>query len=280
MKKFVAAGLMLASLHTWAQSYVILNNGITLTTDRAAFIFDLGLFQLPYKVSVKGSNYFLSDKKLKTIDGNGFLYEKSIKESKLEKIKAKGGNFFINDENHLFTIDAKGFFYEHENDNTIFKKAFSFGGNFFLVRSDERKPTIDLYTVNDKGNYFKMNVEGLNASDILPSPGNYFQTKTGVTYTISKDGFVFSKSDVKVATVAKAGGNYFIDTKGMLYTISEQGHLILPELPLNIKMAQLKSLGANYMIDEEGKIFIVDKDGLIFERPVGHDLRNSKVLSL
>jgi hypothetical protein len=280
MKELIVAGLMLACLNSWAQSYVILSNGITLTTDRAGFIYDFGLFQLPYKVNVKGSNYFLSDKKLKTIDGSGFLFEKSIKESKLEKIKAKGGNYFINDDDHLFTVDANGFYYEFENDDKIFKKAILFGGNFFLVKPDDRKPNIDLYTVSDKGNYFKMNVEGLNPSDILPSPGNYFQTKNGVTYTVSKDGLVFNKASMKVAAITKAGGNYFIDTNGLLYTISDQGHLILPVLPVNIKISALKGFGANYVIDEEGRIFIIDRDGFIFERTISHDLRNSKVLSL
>jgi hypothetical protein len=281
MKKFLLlTGFALMSLKSQAQSYLILSNGITLTTDRSAFIYDFANFQLPYKVSHKGGNYFISDKKLKTIDSRGFLFEKSLKDSKLEKIKARGGNFFINDDYHLFTIDADGFVYQYENDDKGFKRAFLFGGNYFVSRSDDRRSIPELYTINHKGNYFKISLDGLNPADIIAFPGNYFQTKAGETFTISKEGFVFGKSEIKVAHIIKGGGNYLIDANNLLYTVSEQGHLLLPSLPLHLKISELKSFGANYMIDGEGRIFIVDKDGSIIERSTDHDLRNSKILSL
>lgn len=276
MKKILAAGLMLASLNVFSQSYLILSNGITLTTDKTGFVYDFGHFHLPYKVSIKGQNYFVEDGKLSTVDVNGFLYEKSLE---VEDLKAKGGNFFITDDSHLFTIDSKGFFYEYEEDSKIFKKVTGQGGNYFLVKMDKKKP-VELYTVNDKGNYFKMTVEGLNPETIVTSPGNYFQTKTGVTYTVSSEGFVFPKPTVKVGTIVKGGGNYFIDSNNLLYTVSDNGPLILPALPAKLKVDNIKSFGANYMIDAEGRIFVVDRAGNIFERTINHDLKNSKILSL
>ena len=275
MKKFLAAGLMLASLNVFSQSYLILSNGVTLTTDKAGFVYDFGHFHLPYKVSNKGINYFVEDEKLSTIDENGYLYEKDIK---VKKIKGAGGNFFVNDDSHLVTIDAKGFYYEYEEETKVFKKITSYGGNYFLASVEKKKPA-DLYTVNDKGSYFKLNVEGLNTGDINTFNGNYFQTKNGTVYTVSSAGFVFPKPTVKTGSVTKAGGNYFIDSNKLLYTVSSEGLLILPVLPLKLKIDNLVSFGANYMIDKDGKIFAVDKAGVIFERSVKHDLRNAKIFS-
>lgn len=278
MKMFIAAGLMLASLNVFSQSYLILSNGITLTTDKAGFLYDFGHFNLPYKVSAIGRNYFIEDNKLQTIDSNGFLYEKAIKSDKLDELKGKGGNFFLNEDSHLFTIDEKGFFYEYE-DSKVFKKITAFGGNYFLAQPDKKKP-VELYTVNDKGNYFKMNVEGLNTAEVVVTSGNFFQTKAGDVYTVSKDGFVFAKSEMKVGTIVKSGANYIINSDGLLFTISEDGLIFLPILPANIKIAELKSFGSNYMIDAEGRIFIVDAQGVLTERSTTHDLRSSKIFSL
>lgn len=277
MKKIITLGLMLSSLNAFSQSYLILNNGVTLTTDKAGYLYDFGHFRIPYKVTVNGGQFLVEDKKLSTVDTSGFLYEKNIK---VDKIKGKGLNFLIKNDNHLVTIDEKGFYYEYDKDDKIFKSAVAYGGNFFLVKPNSRKPEIDLYTVNDKGNYFKINVAGLNPADIKTVGGTFFQTKNGVVYTVSKDGFVYPKPEVKVESIVKSGGNYFIDSTNKLYTVSEDGFLMLPILPANIKVATVKMLGANYMIDSEGLIFSVDAEGNMHERTIAHDLTNSKILSL
>ena len=277
MKKFIAAGLMLASMNVFSQSYLILQNGITLTTDKAGFIYDFGHFRAPYKVSLNGGQFHVEDKKLSTVDTQGFLYEKTFK---VEKVKGKGLNYLINDDNKLVTIDSKGFYYEFDKESKVFKKAIGFGGNFFLVKPDDRKPLVDLYTVNDKGNYFKINVAGLNPAEITTLGGTFFQTRSGVTYTVSKDGFVYPKTDLKVAAVKKAGGNFFIDNAGLLFTVSEDGFLMLPVLPANIKVSTVQKVGANYMIDSEGRVFVVDKTGAMHERTINHDLLSTKILSI
>lgn len=273
MKKLIAAGLMLASMSTFAQSYLILNNGVTLTTDKAGFVYDFGHFHLPYKVNHAGGQFLIEDNKLLTVDVSGFLYEKG---KKVEKVRAKGSNFVITDDNKIITIDSKGFFYEFED--KAMKKVTSFGGNFFLVKPDDKKLNVDLYTINDKGNYFKIAVEGLNPADITVMGGSFFQTKSGVVFTISKDGFVFSKKDQAVGTIVKSGGNFFIDSTGKLFTVSDAGFLMLPVLPANIKVADVQKLGANFMLDSEGRIFTVDATGAMFERTVNHDLRNTRIL--
>lgn len=276
MKKFLAVAATLLSMNSFAQSYLILNNGVTLTTDKAGFIYDFGHFRVPYKVTLAGGQFHVEDKKLSTVDTAGFLYEKTMKVDKA--VKGKGLNYFINDDSKLVTVDTKGFFYELED--KAFKKAQAFGGNFFLVKPDDKKAIVDLYTVNEKGNYFKMNVAGLNPFDIVTLGGSFFQTRAGVTYTVSKDGFVYPKTELKVGAIKKAGGNFFVDDKGLLFTVSEEGFLMLPVLPANIKVADIQKVGANYMIDSEGRIFIVDKVGNMVERTINHDLRNAKILSI
>jgi len=275
MKKFLLAGVALLSMNAFSQSYLILNNGVTLTTDKAGFVYDFGHFRVPYKVTLNGGQFHVEDKKLSTVDTAGFLYEKTLK---VEKVKGKGLNYFINDDNKLVTVDAKGFYYELED--KAFKKAQAFGGNFFLVKPDDKKAIVDLYTINDKGNYFKMTVAGLNPFDIVTLGGTFFQTRAGVTYTISKDGLVYPKAEQKVGAVKKAGGNFFVDAAGLLFTVSEEGFLMLPVLPANIKVADIQKVGSNYMIDSEGRMFVVDKVGNISERTMNHDLRTAKILSI
>jgi len=277
MKKIIAAGIMLASMNAFSQSYLVLNNGVTLTTDNSGYIYDFGHFKVPYKITHNGGQFLVEDEKLSTIDTKGFLYEKS---QKVKKIKGKGLNYLVTDGSDLLTIDANGFFYTYDKDGKVFKKIKDFGGNFFTVKPDDKKPQVDLYTVNTSGNYFKIDVPGLNPAEILTVGGTFFQTVKGTVYTISKDGFVFPKSDIKVNAIKKSGGNYFIDTTNRLFTISEDGLLVLPILPMNIVVKDIQKFGANYMIDSQGRIFTVDKAGNMEERVVDHDLRNPKILSL
>lgn len=277
MKNIVFAGLAMLSFNAFSQSYLVLNNGITLTTDTNGFIYDFGQFRLPTKVTTNGGQFLIEDKKLSTVDSAGFLYLKTLK---VDKVKGKGINYFVNGDNHLVTVDSKGFTYEYEKDDKIFKKAVGFGGNFFTVKPEDKKPEVDLYTVNDKGNYFKMAVANLNPADITTFGGTFFQTKIGLTFTVSKDGFVYPKTELVVASIKKAGGNFFVDSANLLFTVSEQGFLVLPILPPNLILSDIKSIGSNYMIDSQGRIFIVDKAGVIFERSIDHDLRNSKILSI
>jgi hypothetical protein len=276
MKSLMVASLLLTSISSYAQSFLVLQNGVTLTTDKKGFVYDFGHFHLHYKLSSTGGNYFIEDKKLSTIDENGLLFEKP--NTKIDKVKGKGLNYLIDGDNHLLAIDALGFFYEYDKDDKIFRKAIAFGGNYFLVRPEDRKPLVDLYTVNQKGNYFKMTIPGLNPADITVTAGTYFQTRSGATYTVSKDGFVFAKPELRVGPVAKAGGNFFIDSNNLLYTVSEEGILGLPILPANFRVADLQRLGANFMIDAEGRIFTVDQTGKIFERSSTHDLRGARIL--
>ena len=278
MKKLLVMGLAVLSMNAFAQSYLILNNGVALTLDKAAFVYDFGHFIAPYKVNFNGGTFLAEDEKLITVNENGFIFRT---EEKIKKIKAKGTNYFISDSGNLFTIDSKGTFYKFEKDKDVgIKKAANFGGNFFTSNTDEKKKIVDLFTVNTKGNYFKMAVQGLNPSDISTLGGNYFFAK-GVVYTVSGDGFIYPKPEIKTSSLKKAGGNFFIDTANVLYTVSEEGFLYLPTIPANLKIETVTKLGSNYLVDQEGKLFAVDNKGQVFEREMkAHDLRNTKVLSM
>lgn len=276
MKKLLIAGLALMSLNVFSQSYLVLQNGVTLTTDKAGFVYDFAQFVLPYRVSVNGGQFLVENEKLLTVDEFGFLYRKDLK---VKDVKGTGLNYFINKDGHLFTIDSMGFFYKYDKDGKQLKKATEFGGNFFVVERDKKKKLYDLFTVNSAGNYFNISVEGLNPAEITDFGGNYFVAK-GVLYTVSKDGFVFAKPENNVGKIVKKGGNYFITEDGKLYTVADSGFLILPILPANIVVADVEKLGSNYMVDTEGRIFTVDTFGNMYERDVtAHDLRIMKLSS-
>ena len=278
MKKILAMGSLLLALNGHAQSYMILNNGVTLTTDKTAFVYDFGHFILPYKVTLTGGQFLAEEGKLISIDEKGFLYRKDEKAP--SKLKGKGASYLLADNGTLYTFDAAGFFYKYDKDSAL-KKANSFGGNFFTVKPDDKKPAVDLYTVNNLGNYFKMNVAGLNAAEIVIAGGSYFQTQKGAVYTVTNQGLVYSKADMKVAAIKKIGGNFFIDANNALYTVSEDGFLYLPTLPANLKIATITKLGQNYFLDQDGKLFVVDSTGAIYQREMkDHDFKDAKILSI
>jgi hypothetical protein len=268
--------LLSLTLPVVAQSYLVLSNGVTLTTDKEGFLYDFGHFNLPGKISTRGGRFFVSEGKLSSIDNKGFLFEKDFK---VDEVKGKGLNYFINDDNELVTIDERGFFYEFK-DSKLFKRAVAFGGNFFLTKSEEKRSLdLEIYIVNGSGNYFKMSPEGLKPSDITILGGSFFQTRTGVTYTVSKDGFIISKLLFKIGTIVKSGGNFFIDSDNFLFTVSEDGELHLPELPPELKVSDIVRVGANYFLDSEGRFYSVDQSGNITARKTNHDLRNVRILS-
>lgn len=277
MKMLLIASLSVLSLNCFSQSYMILQNGVTLSTDKAGFIYDFGHFSMPYKVTVNGGQFYVEDEKLVTIDEKGFVYNKDLK---VKKAKLKGLNYILSDDKFV-TIDSQGFFYEFDKDAST-KKIANAGGIFFTVNTDEKKKIVDLFTVNSKGNYFKVTLPGLNPADISVFGGTFFMTNKGVIHTVSKDGFVFAKPEIKVGTITKAGGNFFADSTGKIYTVSEDGFLMLPVLPTTVKAAtSFSKLGANYFQDQTGKTFTVDKMGAINERSIkDHDLSNVKIISL
>lgn len=260
MKFILALSLALISFTTFAQSFFILSNGVTLTSDKGGYIYDFNHFNLPHNVSVYGGNFFVESRTLKTIDSAGMLYEKEVS---VQKIKGNGLNYILDAKNKLITIDKDGFFYDFKFD----EKVVHFGGRFITTKNK-------IFTINELGNFFEISVEGLKASDITFAGGNFFQTKNGDIYTISKDGFVYLKTGFNVKKITKAAGNFFIDETGRLFTISEQGFLVLPVLPVGLEVSRIQNIGTHFIIDQFNKLFVVDSLGIIWERTIQHDVKN------
>lgn len=277
MKRLMLAALATLSLNAFSQSYIIMENGITITTDNSGFAYDFGHYAFPQKVTLKGGQYFVEEGTiLATIDENGLFFRKY--ELIPEKIKGKGINYFLSEEGALYSIDKKG--YVKVTENELFKRAVNFGGNYFTVMNPETQ-LVDMYTVDAMGVVARAEVPSLKMKDIIAYGGSYVMNNRGVVFTIAANGTVTSQDDIRVGIITKKGGNYFTDSSGYMFSISEQGQLKMPTLPLTLRVSSMHKLGSNYFIDLGGKLYVVDKEGNIFERTMrDHDFKSAKVISL
>ena len=274
MKKFFAALVSVLSMSSYAQSYMVLNNGIVITTAKDGSAYDLSNFALPKDIQFVGGQFYVHNNKLVTVNEGGLLF---VTDVKIKEIDGKGINYLIENK-ELTTISSQGIVTKLKND--AFKKAEKFGGTFFITNVDEKKKLADLYTVGANGLYTKIDSNIVNASDISLLGGNYFFVK-GVPYTVAKDGLVWVKSDFSVPSVKHLGGNFFIDSTDALYTVADKGYLIIPtDLPVEFKIANVVKVGSNYMLDNENRLFTVDENGNVFYKSFAeHDLKKVKILS-
>lgn len=277
MKNLLLLVIATLSINAFSQSYVVMDNGITLTTDTSGFAYDFGHYAFPQKITLKGGQYFVEEGGiLATIDENGLLYRKY--ELIPEKIKGKGMNYFISEEGFLYTVDKKGFVKVTESE--MYKNALNFGGNYFTVANAD-KTVIDLYVVTGEGLVVKPEVPTLKMEEVVSFGGTYLMNNRGIVFTIAVNGTVTPKDEMRVGILTKKGGNYFTDSSGLFFTVSEAGDLLMPALPINMKIPTVQRLGSNYFIDQSGKFFVVDKNGQVFERVFrDHDFRLAKVISL
>lgn len=278
MKNLLLALLAAVSMNTYAQSYIVMDNGIVVTTDTSGFAYDFGHYAFPQKVTLKGGQFFVEEGNiLATVDENGLLFRKY--ELIPQNILGKGINYFISAEGFIYAIDKKG--YVKVSESEIYKNAVNFGGNYFTVATNPEKTDLELYVVTGEGTVVKPEVPSLKVKDIISFGGNYLMNNRGVVFTISTSGTVTPKDDVRVGILSKRGGNYFIDSSNYFYTVSESGDLVMPPLPISMRVSSVLKLGSNYFIDQTGKFFTVDKNGQVFERPMrDHDFRLAKVISL
>ena len=271
MKKSWILCLYFVSNFCFSQSYFILDNGLTLTTDHQGYVYDYGHYTPISRISQKGGQFLFEDQDiLVTIDDRGFPFRKY--EILPKTIIGKGNNYFIGDNLSIYTIDLKGNVNYVEYDSKI-SGASKFGGTFFVVENE-------LYVVSASGKYQPVKVDGLKPADIITLGGNYFMTNRGVLYTISAEGKVFSRYQERVGIIAKKGGNYFVDSMGMFYTVHEDGSLRLPSIPMSLRIQSMTKLGTNYFMDSTGKLFTVDRHGDVNERFINYDLKMTKVISL
>jgi hypothetical protein len=261
MKKLLLAILASFSFSAFTQSYIIMDNGITVTIDKAGFAYDVGNYAFPQKITMKGGQFFVEENTiLATVDERGTLFRKY--EQMPEKIIGRGMNYFISDLGDVFTINSQGGV--HIVSDEKFKTANFFGGNYFTVVTDADKKEMDLYTVNSAGTLIKVELTNFKMKDVAAYGGTYFMSNRGVVYTVSQEGAVIPWPSVRVGVLQKRGGNYFIDTTGSIFTIGMDGTLQLPGIPMNLKLATITKLGSNYFLDISGRLFVIDHEGNVF----------------
>lgn len=278
MKNFFIAAFAALSLSASAQSYIIMENGIVVTTDKAGYAYDFGHYAYPQKITLKGGQYFVEENSiLATIDENGLLYRKY--EYIPENIIGKGVNYFLSGEGELYTINAQGEVSIFEDESL--KTAAHFGGNYFAVVTDSEKKLANLYTVNKNGYHAQAKMDDFKITDIVAFGGNYFMNNRGVVHTIDTNGVISPKTEMRIGIMMKKGGNYFTDSNGFLYTVAEDGTIHLPAVPATLNLQTITKMGSNYFLDLSGNLFVVDKDGNIFQRVMSdHDFRHARVISL
>lgn len=277
MKYLLLFAFSLISFSSYSQSFLIMDNGITITTDTLGASFDFGHYAFPQKVTLRGGRFYVEDDAvLATIDDNGLLFKKY--EVIPEKIDGKGHNYFISG-TKVYGINSQGVLKISENDD--FKKARDFGGNFFVVQAKFLRSDLEMYVVNPAAEVIKVDTGTLDLRDVVDFGGNYFMTNQGSIYTVSRDGVIALKESFRVGVFSKKGGNFFVDSSGYLFTIDENGELLMPALPIDLDIASIYKLGSNYFIDMEGRFYVVDKMGNIFEKQMpDHDFRLAKVISM
>jgi hypothetical protein len=278
MKSILLSALVTLSLNAFSQSYVIMDNGIVVTTDTSGFVYDFGHYAYPAKVTLKGGQYFVEEGSiLATIDENGLLFRKY--ELIPERIKGKGINYFLSDEGFLYMIDNAGVVKVAESET--FKNALNFGGNYFTLAVDSERTLVDIYVVTSDGVVKKADISSFKVKDIVAYGGTYFMNNRGVVFTVAANGVVTGHQTQRVGLLQKRGGNYFIDSSGFFFSVAQNGDLRVPVLPASLRVNAVQRLGSNYFIDQQGKIFVVDKNGNVFERPMrDNDFRQAKVISL
>ncbi|MGE3608769.1 MAG: hypothetical protein AB7I27_04200 [Bacteriovoracaceae bacterium] len=276
MKVSLVLILLSISLNLSAQSYLIMENGIIVTTDKDGFAYDPGQFTYPDQVTLKGGQYYVENANvIVTIDETGVLFRKY--EVIPDAILGKGINYFLSTKGDLYTINKQG--NVDIVNNLIFTRAKNFGGSYFTV-VDEVESSMEIYTISEDGKAQKIETE-LRPRDIVAYGGNYFMTTRGVVYTVSSDGLLASHPEMRIGIIIKKGGNYFTDSSGILYTVTQEGVLKMSGLPMTLRVSAISKLGSNYFIDLGGRFYTVDRFGNVFERVLrDQDLRNVKIISL
>lgn len=258
MKKLLGLALLTTSLSSFAQSFVLQTNGVLLSIDSEARVYDLNQFVAPTTLLARGKNWLLDKNQLlTTIDAKGFVYKKAdVKGPKA--LKAQGGSWFISDKGELSIVTSQGFIFSYGKDD-LFKKGevTQAGGNWLVVKRDN---VLSLVTIDvTKGFSFTLTpamLQGLalNLSDIKEKGGNYLVDKNGVLFTIDKNGIVANKSGMgNYSNLKMKGSNFLIDSFGAIRVVLDNGWILLPNLPATLN--NLTKTGTTHAWDQEGDFF-------------------------
>ncbi|MBA2404955.1 MAG: hypothetical protein H0V66_09310 [Bdellovibrionales bacterium] len=272
MKRLLLALTILTSSVAFGQSMIVMKTGKVLTIDEQGMLYDLSNFLLPYQIKQMGGRYLIDeDRKLRTIDRNGLMYSKEKEDKVPVNIEYYGENYFISKFGKMFTFDEQGFLFEAEKERE-FRNVVHKGGNFVIAEKRvEMKKVLALYVVTNLGKIVEVTVPGLNLEYVNYVGGQYFTTTKGVIYTVSGDGFVFSKADMGKFNgwQLKKGGNYFI-VQDSVYSVAQNG--ILMSVASATDIGAIKHFGTNFFITQSGRLFTISASGAIRNIPLDYKL--------
>jgi|GEM_PF-809221 len=272
MKSLLLALTILTSTLTFGQSMIVLKTGKVLTIDEQGMLYDLGNFLLPYQIKQMGGRYVIDDnRKLRTVDRNGLMFSKEEEDKVPVNIDFFGENHFITKFGKVFTFDEQGFFFESDKESE-FRNIKNNGGNFFVAEKRiERKKVLAFYVINNLGQIVEVNVPGLDLENIYNTGGQYFSTSKGELFTVSSDGYVYSKLSMGTfkGWELKKGGNYFI-AHNSVYSISQSG--LLMSVASASDIGAVKHFGTNFFITQDGRLFTISSTGAIKNVPFDYKL--------
>lgn len=279
MKKLLVAFAILTSSVAFGQSMLIMKSGKVLTIDEQGMVYDLGNFILPYQIKQMGGRYLIDeDRKLRTVDRNGLMYAKDKEEKAPVNVEYYGDNYFISKFGKMFAFDEQGYLFKGERESE-FRNVKKHGGNFVVAeKRDGIKKVSALYIVNNLGQTVELTVPGLNLEHINHAGGNYFTTTKGELYTVSADGFVFSKLAMGKFNgwELKKGGNYFF-AHNSLYSVSQAG--LLMSIASAADFGAIKHFGTNFFLTQDGRLFTISSTGTIRNIPIDYKLSDISVFS-
>ena len=263
MKSLVLAALFCVITQTvFAQSYVILQNGVLLSVDESGLIYDFSQFVKTYEITAKGKNYIVTkDNNLTVISKEGFVYKKGDKLAP-KKIKANGGVWLLGTKGELSIITKEGFVFTYDKEDRLNKLDVALsGGNFLILKGKKPEETI-ITTINEtKGLYTVFTANDLKSikldlNKVTVVGGNYFVSAEGVLFTVSADGLISSKESMgNFKGLKNKGGNFLVESNGTIRTVLSNGYLVIPYLPST--MGTVKATGYNYFVDSNDELITV-----------------------
>lgn len=272
MKRLLLALTIMSSSMAFGQSMLVMKTGKVLTIDEQGMVYDLGNFLLPYQIKHMGGRYVVDEnRKLRTVDRNGWMFSKEEEDRVPMNIEYFGENYFISKFGKMYTIDEQGFMFEAEKERE-FRNIKIQGGNFVVAEKRvESKKVLALYVITSLGKIVEVTVPGLSLETINYAGGQYFTTNRGVLYTISGDGFVYSKSDMGKFNgwEIKKGGNYFI-YQTSVYSVSQDGMLMSVASVADI--GPIKHFGTKFLLGVNGQLFTISATGAIRNVPLDYKL--------
>lgn len=267
MRLLILAMALIYSSIAFSQSIIVLKTGKVLTLDEQGMIYDLNNFLLPYEIKNVGGRYIIDDKrKLRTVDRNGLFYSKEKEDKVAVNIEHFGDNYFISKFGTVHTIDEQGFVFKAEKERE-FRHVKAAGGNFIVAEKKvESKKSLALFVVTNLGKILEVSSDELNGHTINYIGGQYFTTTNGELFTISTDGFLYSKKTMGIFNgwELKRGGNYFFN-KGSLYTISQAG--VLMSAGSVTDRGQIKYYGKNFFITVTDQLYTISASGSVRHTP-------------